>query len=380
MSKNDLTEVKGIGEKTADKIKSIGISTKEKLAGLTPEELAKKINIPKSKAKKFIKEAKSSISNMKEDNNSKKRNRVNEPKTGKGKEFDMSKIKKEIEKKLESGEIEDHEAEILEQRAPAKHATDQDKERKKLKGEERNAIKTGIVGLDKLFDDGIPEGNTIIMAGGAGSGKTILCLQMMAYHASHGEKCFYMSFEESEKRLKGHMKGFGWDPDKLMKSGNLKIKRYSPFDITRNVDAMLAKEKGELLINLDPVILPRDFKPDFVVLDSLTAVASAFTGKEDSYRIYIEQLFRFFEELGSTVFLITETKQIPKIFSTTGVEEFLADGVIVLYNFNRSGVREKAIEVLKMRGESHEKKMVAMQITNKGVVVYPDQEVFGGLE
>jgi hypothetical protein len=33
-----------------------------------------------------------------------------------------------------------------------------------------------------------------------------------------------------------------------------------------------------------------------------------------------------------------------------------------------------------MRGESHQKKIVAMQITGKGIVVYPDQEVFGGLE
>jgi KaiC/GvpD/RAD55 family RecA-like ATPase len=142
---------------------------------------------------------------------------------------------------------------------------------------------------------------------------------------------------------------------------------------------MLEKEKGELLIDIQPVILPEGFKPDFIVVDSLTAIASAFTGRTESYRIYIEQLFRFFEKLGATAFLITETKQIPEIFSTTGVEEFLADGVIVLYNIKRGDVRENAIEVLKMRGEKHQKKIVAMQITDEGVVVYPEQEVFGGL-
>ncbi len=176
----------------------------------------------------------------------------------------------------------------------------------------------------------------VLVAGGAGSGKTILCLQTFNYHASHGEKCFYMSFEESEKRLKEHMNEFGWDADKLIKSGNLKIKRMSPFEITRSVEGMLEKEKGELLIDIDPVILPEGFKPDFIVVDSLTAIASAFTGKEDSYRIYIEQLFRFFENMDANAFLITETKQIPEIFSTTGVEEFLADGVIVIYS-----IREK---------------------------------------
>ncbi len=69
-------------------------------------------------------------------------------------------------------------------------------------------------------------------------------------------------------------------------------------------------------------------------------------------------------------------KKPAKIFSQTGVEEFLADGVIVFYNFKRGDVRENAIEVLKMRGEKHQKKIVAMQITNEGIVVYPEQEVF----
>jgi len=251
---------------------------------------------------------------------------------------------------------------------------------KKVVKKKEDYVLTGIAGFDSLLEDGIPKGSSVIVAGGAGSGKTIFCLQTLMHHASKGKKCFYMSFEESEERLLQHMNDFGWDPTKFLKSGRLVVRRYSPFDITRSVDAMLAKEKGELLIDVDPVILPRGFKPDFIVLDSLTAVASAFTGKEDSYRIYIEQLFRFFEKLGSTSFLITETREIPDIFSTTGVEEFLADGVIVFYNIKHNNIRERAIEILKMRGEQHQKKIVAMQILETGVVVYPEQEVFGGVD
>lgn len=276
--------------------------------------------------------------------------------------FDMSKIKDEIEKKLKKGDI--------------KELDLKDKETKKSD----HRVLTGIPGFDDLFEDGIPKGSSILVAGGTGSGKTIFCLQILAHHSSNEKKCFYMSFEESERKLMKHMKDFGWDAEKLIKKGKLRIKRMSPFEITRNVDAMLAKEKGELLIDIDPVILPKGFKPDFIVLDSLTAVASAFTGKEDSYRIYIEQLFRFFEKLDSTSFLITETKQIPEIFSATGVEEFLADGVIVLYNIKKGDIRENAIEILKLRGAKHQKKIVAMQITDKGIVVYPEQEVFGGVE
>lgn len=238
-------------------------------------------------------------------------------------------------------------------------------------------IKTGVPGFDGLFDKGIPKGSSLLLAGGAGSGKTILGLQILVNHSSKGEKCLYMSFEESEERLKQHTKDFGWDIKGLEKKGLLKIQRFDPFDITRSVDALLAKAKGELLIEMNPILIPKDFTPDIIVLDSLTAIASAFVGKDDSYRVYIEQLFRFFEKIKSTTFLITETEQIPKIFSTTGVEEFLADGVIVLYNIRRGNVRENAIEVLKLRGAKHQKKIVAMQITSKGIEVYPEQEVFG---
>jgi hemerythrin-like metal-binding protein len=268
-----------------------------------------------------------------------------------------------------------------------------DKVREKLIGEQRSPLTkvpyldikknptkytfTGVEGFDELLLQGLPVGNSVIVAGGAGSGKTIFCLQTLVNKANEGNRCLYMTLEENEEKLVQHMEGFGWNPRELIKKGKLKIMRMNPFDITRNVDALLAKQKGELLIDVDPVLLPKDYaKPDFLVIDSLTAIASAFTGKDDSYRIYIEQLFRFLEKTGATSFLITETEQVPTIFSQTGVEEFLADGVVVLYSLKHGNIRENAIEILKLRGAAHQKKIVAMQITSKGVIVYPEQEVF----
>ena len=196
------------------------------------------------------------------------------------------------------------------------------------------------------------------------------------YITSQAEKKYYSHISRDTYTIKENITEKRRD---LIKKNMLKIIRINPFDITRNVDAMLAKEKGELLIDIEPVIMPKEFKPEVIVVDSLTAIASAFAGREDSYRIYIEQLFRFFEKLKTTTFLITETKQVPDMYSTSGVEEFLADGVVVLYNIKRGDVRENAVEVLKMRGAKHQKKIVAMQITDKGIVIYPEQEVFGGL-
>jgi circadian clock protein KaiC len=247
----------------------------------------------------------------------------------------------------------------------------------KAKPPKREYIKTGIKGLDGLFEVGIPKGASILVAGGAGSGKTILCLQILANTAKAGKRCLYMSFEESDKSLREHMEDFGWPVREFERQRRLLIKRFSSFDIVKSIDALLAKERGELLIDYTPVMLPKGFNPDFVIVDSLSAISSAFAGKEENYRSYIEQLFRFFEDMGSTVFLITETEQIPTIFSRSGVEEFLADGVIVLYNIRKGDIRENAIEILKMRGARHKKKIVAMQIlSGVGIEIYPEQEVF----
>lgn len=262
-------------------------------------------------------------------------------------------------------------------------------EKLKNKRKSREYIKTGIPGFDSLFKHGIPKGSTVLIAGGTGSGKTNFCLQMLAHHASQGKKCYFMGFEEPEYRLIEHMEDFGWEPQKLIDSGNLKLKRFLTAEIYYydkkkggDIQAMMTKEVDPLLMELEPLAIAEDigFKPDIIVLDSLTAVSSTFKGKEQSYRFYVERLFRFFEEIGSTTFLITETQQIPNIFSPTGVEEFLSDGVIVFYNLRKENIREIAIEVLKMRGENHQKKIVAMKINDDGIKVYPEQEVYGSLD
>jgi len=264
-------------------------------------------------------------------------------------------------------------------RVPAPEKRTADGMRKEAKTQKKTEklqfIKTGIEGLDALFEKGIPKNSSVLIAGGAGSGKTLLCLQLLINAAKEGNKCLYLSFEESPERLKGHIERFGWGLGKNEK--NLVISKLSLFDIGRSIDALLAKQSGDLLIDISPVILPKNFKPDILVLDSLTAIASAFSGNEGTYRVYIEQLFRYFEKLGINTFLISETEQEPKVYSPTGVEEFLSDGVIVLYNMRKGNVRENGLEVLKMRGMKHMKKIVAMQILDKkGIEVYPEQEVF----
>ena len=238
-------------------------------------------------------------------------------------------------------------------------------------------VQTYIEGFDKLFNHGIPRGSSVLICGGPGSGKTIFGLHTLAQAAARGEKCLYMTFEESEDRLRSHMRDFGWDVAKLEREGRLKIVHYTPWDIARQVEALVEQSKGELLIDVKPLIFPKGFVPNRVVIDSLSSISSVFSGREESYRTYISQLFSLFASIQATSFFISETGLIPTSISQGGVEEFLADGVILIYNIKHGTSRQSAIEILKMRGESFKRKVVAMEIVDgKGIVVYPDQEVF----
>lgn len=242
-------------------------------------------------------------------------------------------------------------------------------------------VYTGIQGFDVLLDKGIPRGLSVLVCGGPGSGKTIFGLQTLAYGLSQGEKCLYMTFEEAPERLMNHMRDFGWDVKKYIKSGQLIIRKYNIYDVSRQVEAMMEKAKGELLIDIQPLLFPQGFRPDRIVVDSLSAISAAFVGKEDTYRVYIEQLFNLFQGMNTTSFLISETTELPKRLTNSGVEEFLADGVIVMYSIRHGNIRENAIECLKMRGASFKKKIAAMQIlSGKGIEVYPEQEIFTEIE
>lgn len=241
----------------------------------------------------------------------------------------------------------------------------------------REYVKLGIDGIDHLFEKGVPKGSSVLLCGGPGSGKTIFALQALYHAAKNGKKALYMTFEESPDRLRNHMLDFGWNPDQLIHDGYMRIEKYSPFDVMRQVEAMLERAKGELLIDVKPVLFPVDFIPDVVVIDSLSAIEGAFISREEPYRIYLEQLFSLLSENGSTSLLVSEALDPDMKARTSGMEEFLADGIILFYHVRHGSARDRGVEVLKMRGAKFQKKVCAMQINEgKGIEVYPEQEVF----
>ena len=246
-----------------------------------------------------------------------------------------------------------------------------------------NYVKTYVPGLDDLLGEGIPKGSAVLVEGGPGNGKTILCLNMIKNLCEKGQKVLFMSFEEPEQRLREHLARFGVDAPKYEKNGTLYLKRFNALDIARSVEALLSEAKKELLINVQPVLIPQDFEPDIVLVDSLSSISSAFSGESSRFRIYMEQLFRYLEGHNITSFLIREVAN-PTHIGTTFTElgeavSFLSDGIIILYNvFEKTGHRKRALEVLKLRGVNIKRKIVEFDIVpGKGVVVYPNKVLTG---
>jgi circadian clock protein KaiC len=241
-----------------------------------------------------------------------------------------------------------------------------------------NILKTDIFGFDSLFENGgIPKGNSVLVAGGTGTGKSIFCRQICNNLTSKGKNCLYVSFEESKERIEKSMNSFGWDASIFIEKGNLLIQKINPLDILRMKFGSLGGSGSatEVSYRIKPLVIPKDFNPEVIVVDSLSAIISASVTKDKNYRVYLQQLFSFFEETGATSFLISETEPMPTKFSDTGIEDFLADGIIVLYNIKKINYRQSAIEIFKMRYCKHEKKIVEMEITENGIKVNPEKSI-----
>ncbi len=244
-------------------------------------------------------------------------------------------------------------------------------------------LRTYIPGVDELLGLGIPQGSSVLVEGGPGSGKTIFCLSLAKNMCEKGKKVLYMSFEEPEYRLKNHLTSFGANTDEYIKKKLLYIKRFNALDIARSVEALLSEAKKELLVDVQPVLIPPDFEPEVVLIDSLSSISSAFSGEESRFRIYMEQLFRYLESHKMTSFLVREVAN-PTHVGNTFVEKgeavsFLSDGIIVLYNvFHKDRERKRALEVLKMRGSEIDRKIVECDIKKgKGIIAYPDRILKG---
>lgn len=246
----------------------------------------------------------------------------------------------------------------------------------------REVLPVRVDEFDRLITrGGLKRGDTILLSGGCGTGKTTFAMQSLYNALQNGEKAAYLTFEESPEKIKENMsENFGWDLQKFEKSGNFVITKLDALEIARAVEATVEKSRGGLYIESRkfeiPLKLNIPFKPDRVVVDSLSALSITFADNKEAYRQYLRLLFEALEGYNSVNIMIGETEQEPGIYSRTGIEEFLADGVVVLYNLQTHNTRQKALEILKLRSSDHLKKIVPYNITSEGIKIFPKAEIF----
>lgn len=223
-------------------------------------------------------------------------------------------------------------------------------------------IKTGIPGMDKILGGGIPETQLALITGTSGTGKTTFCCQFMHEGIKRfNERGVYLSFEEPAESIKENVKEFGWDFTPLEKSGRFSFIRYDPYHIEDVFDILESSI--------------REIKATRVVVDSISALGLHV--KDDAeLRKMIFDLSMILRKLSCTSLMVSEIVPGATGLSRYGVEEFVADSVIVLYYERLQSTFSRAIQVWKVRGSSHSEKLHPYNITKKGITVYPDEEAF----
>lgn len=239
----------------------------------------------------------------------------------------------------------------------------------------------GVPGLSKLFEGNIKKNVSFLISGGSGCGKTIFCLQIVYNAAKLGHKCLYISLEESPEKLVSYMHVFGWSPEELIKKGLFKIVRINPFEVAKSIERSyheLVRDKYMPGLKHIQKLLESDPTVEIVVIDSISVVEAIFLSKKELYRLHLQQLFEFFEKNNIALFVVSESEASPLEYVARGVEEFLADIVVLLYNVRQGDIRTSAIEVFKARGIKHLKKIIPMHIeSGKGITIFPRLKVFG---
>ena len=240
--------------------------------------------------------------------------------------------------------------------------------------------KAGIAGLDKALNGGIPQKNIVLVSGGAGTGKSTLCLQYLYNGAKQfGEKGLYLSTEQTRQELFKTALSFGMDLESLEKQNLIKIVF---FDVV---------ETDNFLQKIYDLYVA--FKPKRIVLDSLTTFTDSLmvSGVKEETAFSLVQiaesvspvprtekviaktlLYHLFKKLrlfDATIMLTSELLQESKSLSADEVSEFIADGVIILYYLGIGASDSRTIQIRKLRYSNHEKDSVPYSIGDKGIEI-----------
>ena len=218
-------------------------------------------------------------------------------------------------------------------------------------------VSTGVAELDNMLEGGLPRGSATMVAGGAGTGKTLLGMHFITAGVAQGEPGVIVTFQENPQQLRRIAHSFGWDLVAMEEEGLLVHLYSSSVEIQPDIHAAKIQEIVE------------NIGAKRVMLDSLKDIEIA-TPDKVRFKDYIYALVNKFKLQGVTTLL---TNEIPEMFGPFQLSEygvsFVVDNVILLRYLELSGRMGRAINIMKVRGSEHSKEIRYFEINNDGIQI-----------
>jgi circadian clock protein KaiC len=232
-------------------------------------------------------------------------------------------------------------------------------------GRSGERLSVGVAAIDDLMGGGFPAGSTTLVAGPSGVGKTVLGLHFVAEGLRRGERCLYLSFQQSEADLIGRGEAFGWPFREAVASGLLEIRFLEPVEISLDV---VGAELRQAAVE--------ERRARRVVVDSLAELEPAARGTS-RFPDYLTALTGLFSSVGATSLLTSETTAFfgPSFELPHGLA-FVADNVILFRYAELESEVRRALTIVKLRDGAHVRDIVEVEIGASGLSV---KSKFAGL-
>ena len=226
-------------------------------------------------------------------------------------------------------------------------------------------VLTGIEGLDEITDGGFPAGRPTLVCGNAGCGKTLLAVEFLVRGAQqYGEAGVLVSFEENEEELCENTASLGFDLRRLEKQKKLAIDHVY-------LERSEIEETGEydlegLFIRINHAVQSVGAKR--IVLDTVEALFGGIPN-ENILRSELRRLFRWLKDQGLTAVITAE--QGDGTLTRHGLEEYVADCVIMLDHQVSEQTSTRRVRIVKYRGSTHGTIQYPFLIDENGMSVLP---------
>lgn len=222
-------------------------------------------------------------------------------------------------------------------------------------------VGTGVASLDKLFQGGgYTRGSTVLASGTAGTGKTSLGIAFAVETCKRGERCLFVSYEESPGQLIENVKSIGFEIGPLIKKGLLKIIATRPAFFGLEIH----------LLNLNKLV--EEFQPSAVVIDPLTSLLTH--GNDIEVQSMLTRMIDALKSRGITGFFtsVVSSNEQNDSSGEIGVSSLIDTWIIVRELEENEGQRRiRGIYIVKARGMGHSSDVHKLILSNDGIRLVP---------